>query len=395
MHKTDFDRRRFMGTAATAAGLSALGSHAWAQALPKSPVTLNIIDAAGNLALTQPIWDAYRKAKPNVVARMNFVKAPLPELPGKIRAQQEANRVDIDLVLCGYSGVAFGAEQNLWMPLLPAHAASLPKLDDILLPGARTIQNMTKGQGVCVSYTPFGPLLGYMPSRVKDVPKTAEELLAWTRANKSRFAYARPANSGLGLALLVGLPHILGDSNPKDPIKGWDKTWAFLKALGENIDYYPPGSAALLKEFGEGTRDMIPTTTGFDINPRALGVIPAEAKVTTIKGFHWMSDAHFMCVPKGIPAEKVAVLLDMMSFALTREQQAYIYDAGYYYPGPAVKNVPLSMAPAESQAVIKEFGRPEYDQWIANNPVEPPLDPAVLPAAFRRWDEEIGGSKRR
>jgi putative spermidine/putrescine transport system substrate-binding protein len=396
MSSSQLNRREIIASAAGMASLSLLNGKAIAQlALPKSPVTINFVDAAGNLALTQPIWDAYRKAKPDLVSRVTYVKSPLPELPGKIRAQQEANRVDIDVVLCGYSGVAFGSEQNLWLPLLPTYASSLPNLGEILLPGARTIQTMTKGQGVCVSFTPFGPLLAYLPNRVKEVPKTADELLAWARANKNRFAYARPANSGMGLALLVGLPHILGDANPKDPIKGWDKTWAYLKALGENIEYYPPGSAAMLKEFGEGSRDMMPTTTGFDINPRALGVIPKEAKVAAIKGFHWMSDAHFMCVPKGVPADKLAVLLDMMSFALTREQQANIFDAGYYYPGPAVKGVTLDMAPAASQAVIKEFGRPEYDQLIASNPIEPPLDPSVLPLAFRRWDEEVGGAKRR
>ena len=48
--------------------------------------------------------------------------------------------------------------------------------------------------------------------------------------------------------------------------------------------------------------------------------------------------------------------------------QAYAYDEGYLYPGPAVKNVPLSLAPEGSQNVIAEFGRPEYAELIANNP---------------------------
>ena len=52
---------------------------------------------------------------------------------------------------------------------------------------------------------------------------------------------------------------------------------------------------------------------------------------------------------------------------LTPEAQAYTYDKGYFYPGPAVKDVPLSMAPKESQDAIKEFGRPEYEQLIAGS----------------------------
>ena len=53
-----------------------------------------------------------------------------------------------------------------------------------------------------------------------------------------------------------------------------------------------------------------------------------------------------------------ALVLDLMAFLLTPEAQAYTYDKGYFYPGPAVKDVPLSMAPKESQDAIKEYGRP-------------------------------------
>jgi putative spermidine/putrescine transport system substrate-binding protein len=100
-----------------------------------------------------------------------------------------------------------------------------------------------------------------------------------------------------------------------------------------------------------------------------------------------------MCLPKGLDAEHTAVLQDMMSFVLTKPQQALTYDEGYFYPGPAVKDVPLSMAPAESQAVLKEFGRPEYDALIAATPNELPLDSEGLVYAFRRWDEQIGSKK--
>jgi putative spermidine/putrescine transport system substrate-binding protein len=291
--------------------------------------------------------------------------------------------------------VALGMADGIYMQLLPAFAGALPKLDDILIDGARKMQAQVQGHGVINGYCPFGPLLEYMPERVKNPPTTAEDLLAWTRANKNRFMYARPANSGIGIAFLTGLPYILKDSNPKDPVKGWDKTWAYLKAIGENIEYYPAGTAAVIKEFAEGSRDMIPTVTAFDIYPRVLGTVPKEAKIVALKGFTWVNEAQFWSVPKGVSNERLAVVLDLMNFMLTREQQAFIWDQGYFYPGPAVKNVPLEMAPPESQKAIKEFGRPEYADLIANNPHETPLDPALTVLAFRRWDEEIGGAKRR
>jgi putative spermidine/putrescine transport system substrate-binding protein len=361
--------------------------------LPKAPVVLNIVDVAGNLALTQQAIENYRKLKPNLVSKFTFNKAPAPELPGKIKAQQDAGRVDIDAVLTGIDALSAGVDQKLWIPPLPQFASALPKLDDIYLPGAKAMQGLAQNQGICIVYCPAGPILEFLPEKVKPVPTTADELLAWAKAHPNRFMYARPANSGPGRVFMMGLPYLLGDKDPHDPKTGWDKTWAYLKELGQYIEYYPSGTGAVMKELGEGSRDMIPTQMGWDINPRALGVVPKEAQVGALKGFHWIMDAHYMCIPKGVAPEKVAVLIDLLSYLLSKEAQAMTYDSGYFYPGPAVKDVPLSMAPAESQQIINEFGRPEYAKLIADNPLELPLLPDQLVYAFSRWDEQIGGAK--
>ena len=394
MTHRDITRRSFAAGAAVAGvALAWRPGFAAKLALPTSPVDLNIVDVAGNLALTQKAIEAYAAAKPQVVSRVNFTKAPAPELPGKLKAQQDAGRVDIDLVLTGTDALSAGVTQGLWIKLLPDHEDALPKLQDIYQPAAWNMQGLAEGQGVVVTYYPSGPLLEYMPDAVREPPKTAEELLAWAKANPGRFLYARPANSGPGRTFIMGLPYILGDEDPKDPEKGWDKTWAYLKELGETIEYYPTGTAAVMKELGEGSRDMIASTTGWDINPRVLGTVPAEAKVAALKGFHWVSDAHYMAVPKGVSDDKLAVLLDLMNWLLQPAQQAYTYDEGYFFPGPAVKGVTLDMSPQESQDAIKEYGRPEYQELIAGNPIELPLTPDKLVIAFRIWDEQVGGQK--
>ena len=387
-------RRAVLGALGGAAALGASGAHAQELPLPKAPVTITVVDVAGNLALTQKAIDGFRRAKPNLVSRFAFTKAPAPELPSKLKAQQDAGRVDIDLVLTGTDGLAAGIEQKLWVDLKP-RMGGLPKLADVYLEPAARMQALAQGQGVCVTYYPSGPLLEYMPARVKAVPASAEQLLEWARQNTGKFMYARPANSGPGRTFLMGLPYILGDRDPKDPQAGWDKTWTFLKALGETVEYYPGGTGQTMKELGEGTRDMIVSTTGWDINPRVLGIVPKEAEVAALKGFHWIGDAHYMCVPKGIADEKLAVVLELMAFMLKPEQQAYTYDEGYFYPGPAVKNVTLDMAPAESRAAIGEYGRHQYERWIADNPVEVPLDADKMVLAFRRWDEQVGSGKNK
>ena len=393
MEKSNVTRRHFVGGAA---GLAAIGPHAalaQAPALPKAAVTLNIMDVGGALALVQKPLENYRAAKPNLVSRMTFTKAPAPELPGKIKAMQDANRVDIDMVLGGMDVLSAGIDQKLWVNLLPTYAAALPKPESIYLKGALDNHNIGQGFGMCMVYYPSGPLLEYAPERVKTPPTTAAELLSWAKANPNRFFYARPANSGPGRTFMMGLPYLLGDKDPKDPANGWEKTWAFLKELNQYIDYYPTGTGPTMKEFGEGSRDMIVSTTGWDINPRVLGIVPKNAEIVALKGFHWVSDAQFMFVPKGVSDDKLAVLIDLMNWMLSPAQQAFTYDEGYFYPGPAVKDVPITMAPESSQAAIKEFGRPQYEKLIADNPVETPLTPDKLVIAFRMWDEQVGSKK--
>jgi putative spermidine/putrescine transport system substrate-binding protein len=385
MGDLDTTRRALLGGIGAAAALS---SGALAQ--PATPLVINIVDVAGNLALTQPAFDAYRREFSKNVSRFVFSKAPAPELPAKLRAQQEANRVDIDLVMTGTDGLSAGMAQNSWEPLFPNQAGKLPDLDKILQPPAKRLQTLAQNQGCILAWYPSGPLLEYMPDKVKQPPQSADELMAWCRANPKRFLYARPANSGPGRTFIMGLPYLLGDSDPHDPVNGWAKTWAFLAALGEFIEYYPSGTAATMKELGEGSRDMIISTTGWDINPRVLGVVPKEAEIAVLRGFHWISDAQFAAIPKGLPPERLAVVLDVVSHLLTKESQAVTFDRGYLYPGPCVAGVTIDMAPQQSQDDIREFGRPMYDKLIADVPIELPLDADKLVYAFRRWDEQVG-----
>lgn len=366
---------------------------AQAQNAPKDPLTINIVDVAGNLALTQDAIESFRAKHPKLVAKFNFTKAPSPELPGKLKAMQAAGRSDIDLVLTGPDTLATGIEQNLWMKILPEHSARFPKLLDNYIEPARKMQALAYDQGIVVTFMPAGPLLEYNPAKVKNPPQTAEELLAWCKANPNKLIYARPANSGPGRTFLMGLPYILKDSNPKDPINGWSKTWAYLKELGSCIEYYPSGTGAVMKELGEGSRDMTVTVTGWDINPRVIGTVPKDFKVNPLKDMVWINDAHYMVIPKGVAKEKVDVLIELMSYMLKPEQQAITYDKGYFYPGPAVQNVPVSLAPAASQAALKEYGRPEYDEWIAKFAHQRPLDSKPMVDAFRKWDQEIGAQK--
>ncbi len=293
----------------------------------------------------------------------------------------------------GYDAVGSGIDQGIWEQLLPKNTAKFPGLDDNYLPAAKSYNDLAKGFAILTVTTPSGPIMEFDPSQVDSPPKTIDDLKAWIAANPNKFIYARPANSGPGRTFLMGLPYLLGDKDPKDPDKGWDKTWAFLQDIGANIEYYPSRTGDVVAELANGTRAMMPSTFGWDINPRVLGNMPKDYGVAALTGTTFVSDAQFVMVPKGLDDARLSVVLDLVAWMLKPDQQAIAYDKGYFYPGPAVKGVDISMAPDASQKALKDFGRPEYDAWIKSSTIVLPLDAKNLVLAFSKWDKLIGGSK--
>jgi putative spermidine/putrescine transport system substrate-binding protein len=359
---------------------------------PSAPVTLDILDVAGNQKLTGPMVDAFVKAHPDIISSVKWESAGAPDLVGTIKPQVDSGKLSVDLVMTGTDGLSAGIGQNLWVPIVTDYGSRLSNMSTYLDPAAK-MEALANGFGVVTTYYPSGPLLQYDPKVVTTVPTTPAELLAWAKAHPGKFGYARPANSGPGRTFLMGLPYMLGDSNPMDPVNGWTKTWAYLKDLGQYVNNYPTGTGQVISNMADGTVAMVPTTTGWDINPRALGQEPATIAAAAFSNFTWVTDAHYAVVPKGQSADKMAAILDLLQYMLTPDVNAMAYDAGYFYPGPAVKGATLDKAPQKSQDVIKQFGRTWYDALIAKEPKAVPLTPANMVKAFDMWDRQIGTGK--
>ena len=359
---------------------------------PSAPVTLNILDVAGNQKLTGPMVDAFVAANPDVISAVTWESAGAPDLVGSIKPQVDSGSLSIDMVMTGTDGLSAGIGQNLWVPLVTDYGDRLSNQEDYIEPAAN-MQKLAEGFGVVTTYYPSGPLLQYDPAVVADVPTTPEEVLAWAQANPGKFGYARPANSGPGRTFLQGLPYILGDSDPTDPVNGWDKTWAYLKELGLTINNYPTGTGQVITNMADGTWAMIPTTTGWDIEPRATAKMPASIEAAPFDDFTWVTDAHYAVVPQGQTADKMSAILLLLQDILTPETNAMAYDTGYFYPGPAIEGATIDKAPQASQDVIAEFGRDWYDDLIEEMPKAAPLEPAALVQAFDIWDREVGSGK--
>ena len=83
------------------------------------PITLSIIDVGGDLSSVQAIVENYRKANPNKVKDIRIQRAPQPELPAKIKAQQDAGRLDINLIMTGQAAASALIANGQLVRLLP------------------------------------------------------------------------------------------------------------------------------------------------------------------------------------------------------------------------------------------------------------------------------------
>ena len=359
---------------------------------PSAPVTLNILDVAGNQKLTGPMVEAFVAEHPDIISAVTWESAGSPDLVGTIKPQVDSGNLQIDLVTTGNDGLSAGIGEGLWEPIVADFGDRLGNQANYLEPAA-AMQELAGDFGVVTTYYPSGPLLQYDPEVVTDVPSNPEELLAWAKANPGKFGYARPANSGPGRTFLMGLPYMLGDSDPKDPENGWDKTWAYLKELGETIDTYPTGTGQVISNVADGTWSLIPTTTGWDIEPRAIGNEPARIEAAPFDDFTWVTDAHYAVIPKGQSPDKISAILNLLQYILTPEVNAMAFDSGYFYPGPSIEGATLDLAPQASQDLLAEFGRDWYDELIESKPKTTPLSPEQMVKAFDIWDREIGSGK--
>jgi len=366
--------------------LGGLGPPASAQ----QPITISLIDNGGDLASTGVIIENYKKAFPNKVKDIKIQRGPAPETPAKIKAQQDAGRADINLILTGQDAGSVLAANKQLIQLFPQYDKMFPK--DELKDEAKILQDEGGGYLIPTVVNAGGPVFIYNPKKVQKPPKTAAELLEWAKANPKRFLYARPANSGPGRSIMCGLPFILGDKGPMSPEQGWDKAWAYMKELGKYMEYYPTGTLFTLREFAQEQRWMIAGIMEWDMKPRAEGVIPEDSEITILDNTTFIIDGHYWAIPKGVPQNEVEIILDMMKFMRQVDQQVLTYKA---FIGPSIKAATLDKAPADIRDYVKKFWRPQYNEIGPGKKwkMASQLPFKELTYAMDRWDREIGAQQ--
>jgi putative spermidine/putrescine transport system substrate-binding protein len=356
---------------------------------PTKPIPITVLDGAGNLVGTKPLFKQFAKDNPDLISEIHFETAAAPDVAGKVKAQQLAGVPSTSIVLGGPDILGAALSQKLVLQLLPEYKKDLIDLADVQDTSRAALQSLADGYGVLVRYNPSGPILATNPADVPSPPKTPAELLAWAKANPGKFTYAQPANSGPGRTFMMSLPYLLGDKDPKDPKNGWTKTWAYLAELGKYIKTYPASSTIASQQFGSGQLRITPTIISIDMNNRQNGTWAPDTAASIFDNQTWVADGHYFMVPKGATAQTLYVDLKLASYLLDPAQQVKTFGSGTLTS--ANKNAKVDQATADAKALIKKYGRPDfYPTAFETGKTVTPLDPAKLQEAFDIWQREIG-----
>src|SRR2546430_7650039 len=138
----------------------------------QGPITISVIDVSGDLSSTRVITENYARANPQKVKAVNFQRAPAPELPAKIKAQQDAGRVDVNLLLVGQDAGSVLANNGQLIKLFPQYDTLFPR--DELTDAGKVLQ--AEGEGFLLPSVVsnggagviFNPRRGQPPPRAAD-----------------------------------------------------------------------------------------------------------------------------------------------------------------------------------------------------------------------------------
>lgn len=361
-------------------------------ATPSSPVELHILDVSGDFTAQKPMIEAFAKANPNLVSKVDYETGSATDVVGKLQAQQSANRVSIDLILTGPLVLSQMVGQKQVVQILPRYQSYLPDLSNILTPAATDFQKLANGYGVVIEGGGWaGPIWAYNKSRVPNPPQTPEDLLGWAKAHPGKFVYANPTSgSGPANAFIDALPYMLGDKDPSDPVNGWDKTWAYLQELNKYVAQYPSGTSATFTGLASGTYDLAASESGWDQLEHSTGVLNSGFGVYAFTNPILSSDGHFAAVPNGVPESHVAVDLALASWMLKPDQQALSYANTSVFP---VKGVSLSEAPPAAQQAAKSYYATSLFSQLDSAKTTLPLNGDQVQAMYDKWNKLIGSQK--
>lgn len=375
-----------------AAGLAAPAALR-AQTPPSLPPALRIVVAADSPEPLTVLLRDFARLSPQLVREVSAQGAQASWISGPFAAAHSAGLSPTDAVLTDNVGLVLGAVRRLWQNL----PAALRGLGGAEMAARNGLMSPLAGEiATVVSAAPGGPLLLHRLDDLPAVPRTAAALLDFARERPTRFLYARPGESQLGLQFISALPHLLRDADPADPREGWARSWAFLEELGEYVSFYASSSAAAVEELAQGGCDLLPALLTTYLRERANGGLPEQVRFTLFDNGPLIPLGLFLAVPQLVSPTLLPAIGGLADFLLRPEIQSQGFGRGLL-PGAASE---LSVA---ADGMLGPVERAAWDRLlpplsvesIAQTPLVPPLTPDRLAYMMQRWDEQIGARFRR
>lgn len=308
--------------------------------------------ASGGDVNIQDLWQktllpAWSKACPNVKITLNFdTHSQNANLDvSKVAAALKTGKdVPVDLT-DNFSNQA--AKAGLTEVLTAADVPAISKVSKTALDAVK---------GAAVPFRGSSVLLAYDSTKIKNPPKTLDELLAWIKANPGKFTYNSPSTGGSGDSFVGTVvaskiaPDVLAKMQTDyDPAlasnfkPGLDILSDLQGSLYQKTN--PNGNQAVLDLLAKGEIEMAPVWSDMFLSAQKNKQLPDTVKVTQISDPSFTGGAAYMAVIKGTKHKKSAAAF--VNWLLQPEQQATIVTtiAGF----PAIPNEDL---PASAQGAF-------------------------------------------
>lgn len=249
-------------------------------------------------------------------------------LRDRVLAAAKAGETDTD-----YDLIELGADE---------FAAYTAEVEDIFEPlDFSKIPNMERvgaevsdGKEFLSPYRGTTVVLAYDSERVKDVPKTSEQLYQWIKDNPGRFAYNTPSSGGAGGSFLTTSVYNFLDeealnSSDEKYVEEWEEGFKLLKDLHPHL--YQSGGKTVYPHKNQGTLDllanqqvdMIPAWADMAISQTTEGRLPETTKITQIDP-SFTGNVVTLAMPKiGSKSDGAYVVMD---FFLSDEAQQILLD---------------------------------------------------------------------
>ena len=229
-------------------------------------------------------------------------------------------------------------------------AYAIPNAKNVVDAGLLEYTDMVPTHGTFLPFVWWQVAFLYNKEKVKDPPKSLDELLDWVKKHPGRFTYSDPNKGGSGHTFLItiiewlyGYDKYYGlEGCPKDVVESWYKKspkgyslWEYLNEL-EKYMYqpgtYPAGNSAAMELFARGIVWLEPQWLDVTaewvkegrVDPNIVGMYIPDPAIA-VGGF----DGLF--IPANAPHKEAAMVL--ANFLLSKEvQKKLVVERGGIYP---------------------------------------------------------------